>query len=283
MEYLLALIQCGLAAVLLMASIGKLRQRNSFVSALHMSGIKRPVAKLLGVYLPAFELALVPLIFFSPRVLLPNVFFITTCLFLVFVFWLMWVYGRGLKLSCNCFGRSINPVGRLTIFRTLAFLCIASTGLFISNKFESRIPPTTESYTFILALTVFVLIGVVSSLAQLKASKPPRYSHPAVSNGRRNFLRRLTAFIGSVLVGGFTQPPNSADALSDCANEGGCGCYKWVVGDIGPACASACDALCACHIRCNALWSGTWSIHCCRTPFSICGYQVTVDWVTCCV
>jgi hypothetical protein len=121
-------LQLALPGVLLYAGIAKTLATDAFRSTLVASGIPETFATGLMRSVRGLEVGLALLLVMGSTTVLAVSFALTAALFGVFTGWVLLVLGRGLQISCACFGRERRKVNFLTLARNLLLLTAAIAG-----------------------------------------------------------------------------------------------------------------------------------------------------------
>lgn len=138
--YILTIIQVALGAVLLLAAIGKLLNAEHFQDVLRLSRLPEASVVPGAVLAPVVEFGLaVGLVLSTP----PGLTFAlsaTAGLLAVFTAWMLFVYAKGLRIQCGCFGAGGSEVGPRTIARNAMFMALAVAGLVLSYHTQTVFP-----------------------------------------------------------------------------------------------------------------------------------------------
>lgn len=153
MNYLLLACQLGLALVLILAATGKLVNSEQFRAALRLSHVPSTLISLISVLIPPAELCLAgALVLGTPRIL-PAIMISTALLLAAFTAWMYFVYSRGMRVRCGCFGTGGSEVGIRTILRNTLLILMALVGVTLALNTRSPLP----------ALSLWWVMAVVSS------------------------------------------------------------------------------------------------------------------------
>src|ERR1019366_9692962 len=128
MTYLLSGCQIVLAAILLIAAIGKVRHTQQLVQALRVSSISQFFVSPIATIIIILEAELVLGLVLGSQRMLPFIFGGTFLLLGAFTGWLISVYRRQLNVECGCFGASRAKVGKGSIMRNAVLMGISSLG-----------------------------------------------------------------------------------------------------------------------------------------------------------
>jgi thiol-disulfide isomerase/thioredoxin len=124
-DALLLSIRCLLAAVFIVAAIGKLLDLDGSRRALIEFGVAPPAARLGGVLLPLGELVVAVTLLFVPTAIWGAVG--ALLLLLAFTAGVARAMSRGQAPDCHCFGQfHSEPAGRLTLIRNAALAAAAA-------------------------------------------------------------------------------------------------------------------------------------------------------------
>lgn len=140
LPFLLAAGQLSLATVLLIAATGKILRNTHFVMAIRSSGIGEPLVAPAAFLIPGIELVLAAALVMSGSSVLPMTFGATAILLGVFTAWMIWVYRRGLQLTCGCFGTGSADIGPRTIVRNTVLIILALGGGVLATRAHSPLP-----------------------------------------------------------------------------------------------------------------------------------------------
>lgn len=140
MSLVLAAIQLILCAVFLLAGTGKVLHSDEFSTALRLSRLPDRVVAPAGVLVPALEFGVAAgLVLQTSRSLLVALG-VAVVVLTAFTAWMVWVYARGLRVRCGCFGHASTVVGPRGIERNLVLLGLALVGLLLAWRTSSPLP-----------------------------------------------------------------------------------------------------------------------------------------------
>lgn len=139
MSYGLLALQLVLSGVLVTASVSKIVRSEVFLEALR-AGLPKRIRATLGVVVPGIEMALGALVLSAPAPLTPSVFAACLVLITAFTGWMVWVYARGLRIRCGCFGSGVARVGPPAIARNVLLAGVAAGGLVLPPMFRLLSP-----------------------------------------------------------------------------------------------------------------------------------------------
>ena len=157
----LTLCQLALAVVLLTAAISKILSTGDYLTALRLSGVPKAALTPLASLIIVLGLALSVLLLQGNRRLLLASFAICTTALSLFAAWAVWMYGRGMKVRCGCFGDSETTIGPTLIFRNLALVALAVFGLTLASRVGSPLPqPSAEGLIAVSSLGMVYALGI---------------------------------------------------------------------------------------------------------------------------
>ncbi len=167
-SWLLLVIQLVLSAVLLLAGAGKMLRSEEFAAALRLSHLPAVLVRPLGVVVPVLELGVaLALVLTTPR-WLPVALGAASALLAAFTAWMGWVWARGLRVRCGCFGVGDAKVGGRSIARNLLLLLLALGGVGLARRVDS--PLSDPSVWLVIAATAAGMF--VALLVALRAALP---------------------------------------------------------------------------------------------------------------
>lgn len=169
----LALCQLALAVILLTAAISKILSTQDYLTALRLSRVPKVALLPLASLVIVLELTVSVLLLQGNKTLLLAGFAICTATLSLFAIWAVWMYERGMKIRCGCFGDSATTIGPTLIFRNLALVLLAVFGLTLASRVGSPLPqPSGEDLIAVSSLgTVYAL-----AIAFLRARRVLVYS-----------------------------------------------------------------------------------------------------------
>jgi putative oxidoreductase len=132
-----AVLRVGLAALLVVAGLLKLRDPAAFATEISNFQLLPALAPHLAVTLPAIEILTGLLLLGASSPWRRAAALTALALMVVFTGAVASAFTRGLDVSCGCFGSGGAPVSALTILRNLA-LVAAAGGLFLLEGPRSR-------------------------------------------------------------------------------------------------------------------------------------------------
>lgn len=151
MSYLLLACQILLAAILLLASVSKIFNREQFLVAIRLGGFPRTIIRPVAWLIPALELCLALGLVLSKSHMFMFVVSLTSALFCIFTLWMCSVYYSGLRLKCGCFGIGKSDIGPATIFRNIFLIALSFVALILALHIES--PLFTQSSWMRITIT----------------------------------------------------------------------------------------------------------------------------------
>lgn len=143
MAYLLLTCQVVLAIIFLLAATGKILHTEQFAATLRLSHLPGAVVQFISVLIPILELVLAATLVLSTARSLTVTMVAALVLLSVFTIWMIWVYARGLRLTCSCFGASGSDVGLRSITRNGVLIVVAAIGVFLSTHALSPFPSSS--------------------------------------------------------------------------------------------------------------------------------------------
>ncbi len=150
MPYLLLGCQIVLAAILLIAAVGKVRYTQQLVMALQVSAVPQFFVFPLAMIIILLEAELALGLVLSVQGMLPFAFGGTFLLLGAFTGWLISVYRRQLNVECGCFGASRAKVGKGSIVRNTVLIGISTSGFFLALH-TPGILPAPSFWTFVIS------------------------------------------------------------------------------------------------------------------------------------
>lgn len=127
-----------LAAVFLLAALGKLRRPQPLFFALRQGGLGGRPALGLMLGLPALELGLAVGLALAPAGLGRAALVAALAVLLGFTAWLWVGYRRGQPVPCGCFGGDPSPVTGWTLLRNLLLCGLAALGAALGPQVPVR-------------------------------------------------------------------------------------------------------------------------------------------------
>ena len=159
MMQLLLACQLVLAVVLLLAATGKVLSSHQFWATLRLSHLPDVFVPPAGVLTPTVELFLAVSLLLSPTHLLAFAFGATFALLCLFTAWMLWVYRRGLRLRCSCFGAGGAEIGLHTILRNLLLTIVSLSGFLLALYTHSPLPgPSLWMMITVLSLAACLML-----------------------------------------------------------------------------------------------------------------------------
>ena len=95
---------------------------------------------------------------FSSSQLLPIFFLGTFLLLIFFTCWLVFIYRRGLSVSCGCFGANSSLVNKMDIIRNIIFMGITMIGFFATRVTTNILFPSSP---WILIVEIGLAMGIM--------------------------------------------------------------------------------------------------------------------------
>ena len=173
-----AVLQMGLAIVLLAASGAKLVRTEDLAGALRLSGVSSLPARLLARLVPVVEIAVALMLLMARDSALGVAFLIALGVVATFTSWLLWVRFGRVEIRCNCFGASSRKVTAATILRNGFLMSAAAAGLVLADSRGTALPEVSFFWTMTticIAATVLLLAafnqvrhGLILSLDSLQ-------------------------------------------------------------------------------------------------------------------
>jgi len=164
-SWVLAGLQIALAAVLVVASVGKALRTDEFAAALRLSRLPEPAIAPVGVAVALAELLLAAALVLATAVSLPAVFAAVALLFALFTIWMVWVRASRLRVRCGCFGTGSAEVGVGTILRNLILLAGAVAGWWLAGRVDSPLPG--PSLPMLVTVTAGGMLLALASAARM--------------------------------------------------------------------------------------------------------------------
>lgn len=168
MKAVLALLQIGLAGVLVVAAGTKIAAPQEFLSALRLSRLPASVARPLAVAVPVVELLVGFALVMARAEVLVAAFISSVALLSAFSIWVLSVRARGINVRCGCFGASRRPIGRNTVVRNGALVFAAAAGTVLAGFVET--PMAAElAWSFMAASAAALGILLVVAFARVRS------------------------------------------------------------------------------------------------------------------
>lgn len=167
-SWVLAALQVGLGAVLVVAAVGKALRTEEFAAALRLTRLPEPAILPAGVVVAGGELLLAGALLLATPASLPVAFAATLLLLAIFTLWMSWVRASHLRVRCGCFGTGSAEVGAATIGRNLLLMVGALGGWWLAGRVASPLPGPS------LPMVVLVTTGgmLLALLAAVRAAWP---------------------------------------------------------------------------------------------------------------
>jgi hypothetical protein len=156
MPQLLLACQIGLSLVFLLAANGKLLNTHDFMQAIRVLRLTLGFEYALAVVLIAVEICLSLALLLSSRLWLPFTMVVSVVALLTFTAWMIFVYAKGLQVTCGCFGTGESVVGYRSIFRNLILIGVGLLGFALSLSVVSPLP--SLSLWLVITVTSMALI-----------------------------------------------------------------------------------------------------------------------------
>lgn len=166
-EYLIVFSRLVIGITFAMSVVGKLRDFSAFKASVENfrllpKALVLPVA-ILGIL---FEITVILFIVLGNQFLLIG-FGIALMLLLIFTIALISLLIRNIKVSCNCFGKTKDPVSGYDVVRNIVFIACALAGLFASIQAVATNMTYVEIGMLMLFAFIFTLLNI--NLSQIAA------------------------------------------------------------------------------------------------------------------
>lgn len=159
MSWLLLALQVILSAALLVAATQKILRTEELFAALRLSHLPEPSIAVIGVAVPALELALALALLLAPARWLPLAFGAVALVLGMYIAWMGWVRMRRMRVRCSCFGPGGEYVGPRTIGRNVMLLALALGGLALAGQTPSPLPgPSLAMVVTVTSLAVYLAL-----------------------------------------------------------------------------------------------------------------------------
>jgi methylamine dehydrogenase accessory protein MauD len=203
MEFALVVARLLLAAVFVVAALGKLTDRAGSRQAIIDFGVPAVLANLVGILLPMAELAIA-----AALIPVSTAWWGTMgalALLLLFVAGIAVNLARGRKPNCHCFGQLHSaPVGWKTLARNGVLAALAT--FVVWQGWQGNVGPSPVGWLGILSATQLLILAVGTAVLGLLAGQWWFLLHLLRQNGR--LLTRIEALEGSFEAGGAAPSPN---------------------------------------------------------------------------
>ncbi len=176
MEMFLLIIRLGLAAIFLVAGIGKLLDPAGSEKAVEAFGVPKSLAKPVAIFLPIAEIVFAALLLFTLTSWFGAVG--ASLLLLIFIAGMLWQMKQGNAPDCHCFGQiHSEPVNAKSLTRNIIFAVLAcflvfkgrgNQGLAISDLADNN----ADAMQIILGVIILgLMVVLLSYLAKVRENQ----------------------------------------------------------------------------------------------------------------